>query len=217
MDRLRGRTRNGFTLIEVLVVLVIFGIALGLVAVRLLPDDARLARQEGERTALLLERAADEAENTGQPMAWLPLSSEASFQIPDGQGGWKTLDGDEFFATRTLPGALRWSALRFGTGQEGSDPNGSAESAAQQAAVQADQRAAAAGTSAGTGAGVSSMPGAVARYGDPSADARSKPPLRVVFLPGEAAESFAISLGTANAHVILRGDTQGRVSVENPP
>ena len=62
------RAAAGFTLIEVLVVMVIFAIAAGLIALRLLPDDLERARHEAEATALLIERAADEAERTGRPL-----------------------------------------------------------------------------------------------------------------------------------------------------
>ena len=52
MTRLRG-----FTLIEILVVLVIIGVVATLAVVRLGPRDDELLKQEAERLALLLEDA----------------------------------------------------------------------------------------------------------------------------------------------------------------
>lgn len=108
-----GGASGGFTLIEVLVVLVIFGIAAGLIALRLLPDDAERARREAEATAALLERAADEAERTGRPLAWHPDGERAFFESPDEAGKWTVLADDPDFGPRTLPAGLRWGALRF--------------------------------------------------------------------------------------------------------
>lgn len=105
--------RTGFTLIELLVVLVIFAIAAGLVSLRLLPDDGELARHEAEASALLIERAADEAERTGRPLAWHPDGAASRFEVPDDQGRWVALTDDAEFAARALPGELRWGALHF--------------------------------------------------------------------------------------------------------
>jgi general secretion pathway protein H len=51
----------GFTLIEILVVTVILGIALALAAANLMPDERQAARRETDRVALALEQARDAA------------------------------------------------------------------------------------------------------------------------------------------------------------
>ncbi|MGV7208193.1 type II secretion system minor pseudopilin GspH [Oxalobacteraceae bacterium A2-2] len=55
------RGARGFTLIEVLVVMVIFGITLGLVSLNAMPDQRQSLQQEAQRIALLLQLARDEA------------------------------------------------------------------------------------------------------------------------------------------------------------
>jgi len=97
----------------VLVVLVIFAIAAGLLTLHLLPDDLDRARHEAEATALLLERAADEAERTGRALAWHPDGADSRFEAPDADGKWLALADDPDFGSRALPGELRWGALQF--------------------------------------------------------------------------------------------------------
>lgn len=62
--------QRGFTLVEILIVIVIVGIMLTLVRVNLGDDPQRLLRSETERIALLIEVARDEAITRGQPLAW---------------------------------------------------------------------------------------------------------------------------------------------------
>ncbi len=93
--------------------MVIFAIAAGLITLRLLPDDAERARHEAEATALLIERAADEAERTGRVLAWHPDGEASRFESPDAEGKWAALAEDPDFGSRALSGGLRWSALRF--------------------------------------------------------------------------------------------------------
>jgi len=91
-----GRQARGFTLIELLVVLAIMGIALGMVAVKLMPDDSSRLRQAGEQLALLLENAGLEARSSGTPMAWAGKRNEYLFFRRNEQGLWETVDSGPF-------------------------------------------------------------------------------------------------------------------------
>lgn len=67
--RTEGRIK-GFTLIEVLVVLVILGIAVSLVAVNLSRNPQAVLEDEARRVAALLQHARDEALIVGRSLAW---------------------------------------------------------------------------------------------------------------------------------------------------
>jgi general secretion pathway protein H len=67
-----SRTRQqGFSLLEVLIVLVIVGIAAGAVSVSALSDtDGRALRQDATRLALLFSVAQAEARKSGNAVVW---------------------------------------------------------------------------------------------------------------------------------------------------
>jgi general secretion pathway protein H len=64
---------RGFTLLELLVVLLLVAIASGVMTLALRDSDAGALEQEAARLAALLESARAESRVSGQPVSWRPL------------------------------------------------------------------------------------------------------------------------------------------------
>jgi general secretion pathway protein H len=61
---------RGYTLVELLVVIAVIGIAAGVLTLSLRADDTRRLGQEGDRLAALFRMAQSEARLTGRPILW---------------------------------------------------------------------------------------------------------------------------------------------------
>lgn len=103
----------GFTLIEILVVVVIMGIVVGLISINLMPDDKRTLTMEGQKLSLLLEQAHDEAIVTGKDIAWSAKGDEYRFWQKDDQGQWAEMKGDDLFQARKLAQGVRLADLKI--------------------------------------------------------------------------------------------------------
>ena len=82
--------------------LVVMGIALGLVMVQLMPDHQAPLREEAGRLALLLENAGLEARASGRSLAWSGEKNSYRF-FGTNEYGWVRIDDDSSFRPRTLP------------------------------------------------------------------------------------------------------------------
>jgi type II secretion system protein H len=65
----RAALPRGFTLIEIMIVVVIIGIALSMVVANLMPDERERVRQEAQRLQTLFERVRDESAMSGKTIA----------------------------------------------------------------------------------------------------------------------------------------------------
>ena len=104
--------QRGFTLIEVLVVLLVMGLAAGLIGVLAQPDERTRLKSEAERLAGLLDLAATESRLTGQSFAWTADGASYRFSRQRGDAGWSD-DAGEALRARSLPAGMALSALRI--------------------------------------------------------------------------------------------------------
>ncbi|HJV81661.1 type II secretion system minor pseudopilin GspH [Noviherbaspirillum sp.] len=90
---------RGFTLLELLVVLVIAGILMGVVAFNAMPSERQALQNEAQRIALLLQLARDEAIVRNRPIAFEADSERYRFLIRDGDK-WEPLSQDDLLHER---------------------------------------------------------------------------------------------------------------------
>lgn len=110
----RRASAGGFTLIEMLVVLLIMGLLVGLAAVIVQPDEKARLEVEAERLAQLIQFAAVQAQLTGKPLVWSADAAGTGYRFLEyrDESGWTALDADHSLRLRTLPSGMKISNLR---------------------------------------------------------------------------------------------------------
>jgi type II secretion system protein H len=110
----RCSVRAGFTLVEMLVVIVILGIAAGLAVALIDPDERGLSAREARRFAGALEYAAKRAEWRNEMLGVSASARVVRYWRRDVTNDrWQILDDDEILRTRALPEPLDVMALAF--------------------------------------------------------------------------------------------------------
>ncbi len=108
----RSRAGRGFTLIEVLVVLLIMGIMLGLASVIAAPGERDRVQLEAERLAELLTVASEQARYTGESVAWIADAGGYRFLRLRPEVGWVEIRDVDALRPRLLPPGIALAGLR---------------------------------------------------------------------------------------------------------
>ncbi len=116
---MRAGPARGFTLIEVLVVVMIIVVIIGLVGVRLARGPEDIVREESERLALLLSAAREEAILQGRVFAFGAGRESYRFMRLEKDGRLKLTSEDELLRPKQLPQGIAIELLKIeGVGEE---------------------------------------------------------------------------------------------------
>jgi general secretion pathway protein H len=112
MRRHQLPSAQGFTLIEVMLVLVIVGIMAGSISLGLDSLRGRDEARAAERLRRVLEATAQRAMTRGQSLAVELLADGYRFRQLGADGNWQRLDDPPVFAERVLPAGFAWGELQ---------------------------------------------------------------------------------------------------------
>ena len=109
----RAAASSGFTLIEILVVLVILGLAAGLAFAELGEPHRRHAEREARRLASALEHAAASAQWRGETLGVSAEGRGYRFWRRATDDRWLAMSDDDVLAPRTLPTDVTVAPMSF--------------------------------------------------------------------------------------------------------
>jgi len=101
--RPRARRQAGFTLLEIMVVVVLIALSASLVVINLERDTDQVAELEARRFARLIEQARDESILSGRPLAVDVRPEARTYTFLQHRGGWAEVTDDDVFRMRRFP------------------------------------------------------------------------------------------------------------------
>lgn len=104
------RRFTGFTLIEMLVVLMIMGLLIGLVSVNLQPGARDTLLVEGGRLAQVLDLAIEESSVSGKSIAWSSDETGYRFWRRGRDAEWSEILDSDLLRARSLPAGMTVAA-----------------------------------------------------------------------------------------------------------
>jgi len=99
MPAMRAARTRGFTLVELLVVMVIIGLTLGMATLNAIPSPRQDLDKEAQRLALLLQLARDEAIVRNRLVAFEANGDRYRFMVR-GDAGWEPVTRDDLLRER---------------------------------------------------------------------------------------------------------------------
>jgi general secretion pathway protein H len=103
---------TGFTLIEMLVVLLILGLFAGMVGAMARPNERALLEVEAERLAHLLNLAAEKSRASGKAIGWTSDGPGYRFWHYRQDTGWSEIGDDDLLRPRALREGMTIEGLR---------------------------------------------------------------------------------------------------------
>ncbi len=97
---------RGFTLFELLVVMLLIGITISFVSLNVQRDEGRIAGQEARRLAALLNHMREETVLLGKTIAVRVDSQDRSYSFLQADEGWQLITADDVLRVRRLPETL---------------------------------------------------------------------------------------------------------------
>lgn len=114
----RPRRPAGFTLLEMLVVMLIVGLLVSVVALAPSRNRRTDLAEEAQRLATLLESANDEAQVRSVPIAWQPVDGGYRFYRQAENGKWIVMTEEPFHSHRWAADVTDVSVRYSGSGRE---------------------------------------------------------------------------------------------------
>lgn len=113
---------SGFTLIELVVILLLLTVIFSMVGINLTRDDSDVLRDEADRMAVLIQSAQEEAIMQARPFALTPAREGYEFLRMDDEGKLKPIGPGDLLGPRTLTAPVAISSFEIDGAKDAKDP-----------------------------------------------------------------------------------------------